>query len=239
MAESFVINYDTGLQYKTNGGLELFWMLYKFRKDKICVYTERIAFNEDAGYICNLPIVDDDYLVESLFMFRYMHIFKSDMLKEIINTVADVQWTFEAMNRDILNSKESNIFAEKNGLTDKEMPWYILGENWNVFSLEDFKMPDVTDDRFMLKIQKSFEGDRHLYSIEGAIGVLRKYLDGHHFGLLHNSVPDVQKLESLQELVEINPKDIDDLMERSTFMESITLARYMLQLRQLLKEKGR
>ena len=177
MAESFVINYDTGIQYHTNNGIELFWMLYKFKQNKICVYTERIAFNEDAGYLCNLPIVDDNYLVESLFMFRYMHVFKSEELKEILNTIADVQWTFEAMNRDILNSRESNIFAEEYGLTDEGIPWYILGDNCNVFSLEDFEYPDITDDCFMSKIQHSLEGERYLYAIEGTISILRKYLN--------------------------------------------------------------
>lgn len=239
MAESFVINYDTGLQYRTNGGAELFWMLYKFKQNKICVYTERIAFNEDAGYVCGLPIVEDDYLVESLFMYSYMLHFKQEMLKRIVDTVGDIQWALEAMNRDILNLKESNIFAEKHGVTDKGLPWYILGENWNVFSLEDFKMPDITDDSFMSKVQKSIEGQPYLYTIEGSIAILRKYLRGDRFGLLHNSIQDVQKIESLQNLVEADPQDIDDPLERSAFMESIQLARYMLQLRQLLKEKGR
>ena len=91
----------------------------------------------------------------------------------------------------------------------------------------------------MSKIQQSLEGERYLYAIEGAISVLRKYLNGEHFGLLHNSIEDVQKIESLKSLVEIDPKDIEDPIERSTFIESIQLARYMLQMRQLLQEKGR
>lgn len=242
MAESFIINYDTKKQYRTNDGLELFWMLKKFSKNKICVYTDKIAYKEDLGYLCELPIVEDDYLVESLFLFRDMHLSNPDALREVIATIGEVQWSFESMNRDVALGVDKNVFAESSGILKNSqgviLPWYILGDCCIFPSLEDYEIPDVTDERFMKRILDSYECNKGFYYLAGEVGMMISYLKGKHFGLLGGYVKDVQNTKDLEDFIKTDASQLNNPLDKMNLLTALKHARYMLQMRKLLKKSN-